>query len=386
MHLAEYYLGISKATSDELYQFLKGTIDQAMARKLPGAPLPEGFDYPLSGLLTLEEQGGFTFGYFDAALTNDGLKLIEAQALPTYHFSAAFIGSLLWHQLRDLNGSVFVNQPEATWADFLELKGNIVGGEAASGIVLADRELQAQKTNFDFYATQRELGLALDIVDSKDIFEREGRLFYDVGRPGSKPQQLHRLYSRVLALEALEDDGYPNNEERWRFRFDRSYDDFVLINHPANSFEISKHILPHVESPVNPSCFELSAVAQSFRDGSLGYSDFVWKHKWGVAGRGALLLPDAGLLDGLTEEQTLDEYIAQKKVDFEVFKTGDGEEKIVELRFMTVQSVDQLLVVPMARIGHVEHADDGRSVYRIHFGDNNRVGYGFCPVLIFDQL
>ena len=383
MRLAEYFLGIAKSTAGEFFQFVQDTIYEAMAHRLPGAVLPDGFALPAASLLPLEEQGGFSFGCFDAALTEKGLQLIEAQGLPTYHLTAAFISSFLRRKLAALECSVFVNAPEVEWSDFLELKREIIAFGAPGGIVLADRELGAQKTGFDFNATQRELDIGLDIIDSRLIFERDGRLFYRVHETDSEAKQLHRLYSRVLALEAIEDDNYPNNPQRWRFRFDRAYKDFIFVNHPAKSFEVSKHILPYIRSPINPTCYELSDVARDFRAGNLGYSEFVWKHKWGVAGRGALLLPNAHLLDRLTRERSLDSYVAQGKVEFERFHTGDGQTKIVELRFMSVQSSDRLLVVPMARIGHVEMSAEGRSVYCIHFGDNNRPGYGFCPVLIF---
>jgi hypothetical protein len=124
-------------------------------------------------------------------------------------------------------------------------------------------------------------------------------------------------------------------------------------------------------------------VAEEFKCGQKAYSDYVWKHKLGAAGRNIFLLPNDENLAELTRLNTFNEYIVQKKVEFESFFTDDGEEKIVELRFITVQSLDKLLVVPMARIGHIRKDKNAQTTYHIHFGENNKVGYGFCPVVVF---
>ncbi|NET35389.1 MAG: hypothetical protein F6K19_25755 [Cyanothece sp. SIO1E1] len=209
-------------------------------------------------------------------------------------------------------------------------------------------------------------------------------MFYRRCEDDRQDRPLHRLYNRVLAIEAIQDDHYPQNTDRWGFQYNRAYADLTFVNHPAKSFEISKHILPYISDPINPACYELAELASPFRKREIEYSDFVWKHKWGVAGRSLFLLPNIEILENLTQAGTMGDYIAQRKVEYERFCTGDGQEKIVEFRLMTVQSIDKLLVVPMARIGHVQMANDGRSIHRIHFGDNNRPGYGFCPTLIFD--
>ncbi len=52
---------------------------------------------------------------------------------------------------------------------------------------------------------------------------------------------------------------------------------------------------------------------------------------------------------------------------------------------MSVQSEERLIVVPMARIGHMKTHPGGRETCHIHFGENNKPGLGFCPVLIVDS-
>lgn len=88
----------------------------------------------------------------------------------------------------------------------------------------------------------------------------------------------------------------------------------------------------------------------------------------------------------LIEENRLSDYVVQRKVNYKIFKTDDGLEKIVELRFMTAYTKEATNIIPMARIGHCVKHEDGSMLYKIHFGDNNRLGYGFAPVLIFDEV
>jgi uncharacterized circularly permuted ATP-grasp superfamily protein len=140
---------------------------------------------------------------------------------------------------------------------------------------------------------------------------------------------------------------------------------------------------PYIEHPFNPDCFELAAVADDFRTGVLKYSDYVWKHKWGAAGAALVLSPNEEILDKLAPQ--LSDYIAQKKVNFKVFRTDDGQDKIIELRFMTATKDDQNIIVPMARLGHITQSNEGITEFRVHFGDNNKEGYGFSPVVIFDR-
>ncbi len=383
LHLAEYFLGVRRRAADQLLAFVRQIIAHARAKRLLAASIPEGF--APANLGPFEHQGGFSFGYFDAAVTRQGLRIIEAQAFPTYHITAAFVSHFLRERLQLPGASVFVNAPGTDWQSFIRHVQTVTAGERSQGIALTDRNLAAQRTTFEFFATQRELDLPVDLVDARFIFEENDRLYYRMPWNGGSIRPLSRLYNRLLPLEAIEDDHYPRASSRLGFRYDREYADFAISNHPARSFEISKHLLPYVSNPLNPECHELIELADFYRRGEIGYDDFVWKHKWGAAGRSLYLLPTAEILGDLTRAGTLADYIAQRKVEYERFYTGDGQKKIVEFRLMTVQSEDALLVVPMARIGHVRTTEDGRSVHHIHFGENNRPGYGFCPTLILED-
>jgi len=190
------------------------------------------------------------------------------------------------------------------------------------------------------------------------------------------------LYSRILLAEALFEGNYPDNE-MWKFRYDRNYKSLKFINHPIKQFEVSKRLSPYFNHPFNPPCYELSEVVQDFKNGNLKYHDYVWKHKWGAAGHRLVLSPNEKILDELSAHW--EDYIAQKKVTYKIFKTDDNQEKIVELRFMTAIHNKEMIIVPMARLGHVVKNEQGNTVFKIHFGDNNKDGYGFSPVIILDD-
>ncbi len=381
MRIAEYFLGISGHLADILLHFVRHIIEKASLKQFPSAVIPDGFSPAQASMLPLEQNNGFSFAYFDAAITGEGMKIIEISAFPTYSLPSVKISCFLRERLSLPDCRIFPDAPHADWHDFVGLTREIIAGDAGEGIIITDRNLAGQKTNFSFYAIQQELGGKIDVVDSGQIFEKDRRLFYQTDQ---QVKQVRRLYNRVVPPEAMIKDNYPHNPETWHFRFDQPYEDMVFVNHPCKYFEVSKGLLPYLIDPLNPPCYELAEVADQFRSGTLPFSEFVWKDAWGYAGHSNVLLPNIRILEELARENMLDRYIAQQKIPFEVFRTGDDLEKIVELRFMTVQSDDRLLVTPMARIGHVHRTREGGIVYKIHFGDNNMPGYGFCPVLIFD--
>ncbi len=380
MRISNYYVGISRELSNIYMDFIHKMLEGINNHKYPIMSAPEGFKPQSDNLLQTELKGGFTLGSFDMAVTSNGLQNIEFQAIATYPISAAIMNKHLLDHMDIKDAFIFADSPETSWADFLNIYKNIIGGNASYGVVLTDRNIKKQKTNFEFFATKKEIDIPLEIVDLEDIFERDGGLYYHVS-PDRPPIKITRLYNRILLAEALFEDNYPQDSKMWNFRYDHKYDGLKFINHPIKQFEISKRLSPYIDHPFNPECFELKDVVQDFRSGKLKYEEYIWKHKWGAAGHRLIFNPSTKILDDLSEHWN--DYIAQKKVNFKIFKTDDGQEKIVELRFMTAIHNDNMVVVPMARIGHVSESSDGNKNFHIHFADNNKIGYGFAPVCIF---
>ncbi len=379
MQIANYYVGVKKSLVRPFVDFIHQVYAHSMQGVFPSYPSLTGFDALPETLNTVENNGGFTFGSFDMAVSAQGLRNIEFQAVATYPISAAKMSQLLIQKLNS-NATTFVEEPELTWNDFIGIYKNIIQGDTSSETVIVDIEALHQKTNFEFYATQHELGGKISIVDASTIFENNNKLYYTTDT-AVQAKQLHRFYNRILIADALYAKGYPASDF-WKFRFDRAYEEVRFVNHPSKQFDISKRLAPYVAHPFNPACYELSEVVDQFREGVLRYEDFVWKHKWGAAGHALILSPSEKKLMSISD--TIGDYIAQKKVNFHIFKTEDGLEKIVELRFMTAQHANGINIVPMARIGRVVRKKDGSIDYKIHFGDNNQIGYGFSPVLVFD--
>lgn len=380
MRLANYYVAIKKEMVSTFVDFIQEILTKVQDHTFPKMDLPEGFESSGNNLMQHEKSGSFSFGSFDMAVTKDTLQSIEFQAIATYPFTAAKVNTLLKNKLNLTDAYVFANDKNTTWEDFIGMYQTIMGGKGKETLVITDRNLKHQKTNFEFYATQKELGLPVKIVDIEAIFEKEQGLFYKSDT--NEIQQIKRLYNRVLPNEAIYDDNYPNGK-KWQLRYDKTYQDLTFINHPQRLFEVSKRLLPYLEHPFNPPALELKHVATAFLEGQLSYSDYVWKHKDGAAGFSLFLSPTEAILKQLIADKTLSDYIAQQKVNYHIFKTDDGLEKIIELRFMTAHTETDINIIPMARIGHIAKSDDGAVSYKIHFGDNNKLGYGFAPVLIF---
>lgn len=380
MRLANYFVGMNRNLSNEFIAFIEEVITKNQNGDFPTMDVPTGFGIKHENLIDFEKSGGFSFGSFDMAVTEDTLQSIEFQALATYPFTAAKLNLFIKDKLNLTDYAPFAHDKTATWEDFLAIYQEIMSGNNKETLVITDRNLKTQKTNFEFFATQKELGLPVEIIDIEMIFEENESLYYKNKQDEIK--KIHRLYNRILSNEAIYDDNYPNGA-KWQLRYDKTYQDFVFINHPKRLFEISKRLLPYLEHRFNPSALELETVAEQFLDGSLSYQDYVWKHKDGAAGFSLILSPTKEILEQLTIEKTLHNYIVQEKINYKIFKTDDGLEKIVELRFMTAHTENAINIVPMARIGHCVKQDNGSVVYKIHFGDNNKLGYGFAPVLIF---
>lgn len=381
MRISNYYVKMSRSFSDAFVGFIHEIHTGLANVQFPPMPTPEGFKPSPQNMTQVELNGGYSLGSFDMAVTDDGMQNIEFQSVATYPISAAKLNQYVLDNLDVANASIFADSPYTNWDDFIHLYNRLIAGNQQKGIVLIDRNIQAQKTNFEFFATQKELGIPIEIVDMEDIFEKEGALFYSTPANRS-PRKITRLYNRILLAEAMFEDDYPNNTESWKFRFDKQYESLTFINHPIKQFEVSKRLSPYIDHPYNPDCFELSEVVEDFKSGKLRYEEYVWKHKWGAAGHRLILEPNAKILEELSDDWK--DYIAQKKVTFKVFRTDDGQEKIVELRFMTAIHNKEMIIVPMARIGHLVRKQDGNTTFKIHFGDNNKEGYGFSPVIIVE--
>ncbi|MFK7947237.1 MAG: hypothetical protein AB8G11_06600 [Saprospiraceae bacterium] len=380
MRIANYYVGISQRLANIFNEFIEEINQGIVEKKYPQLPTPEGFEPHSDNLLPAEQNGLFTFASFDMAVMENSLQNIEFQAVSTYPVSAAKLNQILLQHLQEEDAYIFADNPTTTWKDFTEMYEEIIADNQTEGIVLTDRLLKQQKTSFEFYATQKELNTSIEIVDMEDIEERDNRLFYT---KNGKSQKINRLYNRILLAEALFEDNYPNNTKTWKFRFDKSYKELKFINHPVKLYEVSKRLSPYISHQFNPTCYELSEVAEDFRKRKLKFKDYVWKHKWGGAGHRLILSPNFSILEELSDN--LEEYIAQKKVNFKLFKTDDGQEKIVELRFMTAIHNNNMIIVPMARLGHITQSIEGVMQFKIHFGENNKEGYGFSPVVIFKE-
>jgi len=379
MRIANYFVGISERLTHSFNQFIEEIIQSIAKERYPSLAIPEGFASHSECLLSVEQNGLFTFGSFDMAVTENSLQNIEFQAIGTYPISAAKLSQILLQNLQDDKAYTFANNPATTWDDFIQMYENIIADTQTEGVVLVDRLIKQQKTNFEFHATQKELNVPIDIVDLEDVEEQENTLFYT---QNGKSKKINRFYNRVLVPEALFEDNYPHNTELWKFRYDKSYENLKFINHPIRLYEVSKRLAPYIAHPFNPICYELSEVADDFRNGKLKFEDYIWKHKWGAAGHCLFLSPTRSILDNIPDKS---DYIAQKKVNFKIFKTDDGQEKIVELRFMTAIHNEEIITVPMARLGHLTRSDEGITKFKIHFADNNKEGYGFSPVVIFKE-
>ena len=178
MRISDYYVKISRSLADTFKEFIDEMIDLQSQQQFPGLPIPTGFSPSPSNLVEVEKTGGFTFGSFDMAVTQTTLQNIEFQAVATYPISASKLNHLLQAQLAPTGTSIFVDSSSTTWKDFIHHYSDCIANNETEGIVLTDRKMAEQKTNFEFFATQKELNIAIDLVDTEAIFEKDNALYY----------------------------------------------------------------------------------------------------------------------------------------------------------------------------------------------------------------
>jgi len=177
MRINNYFVKISRSLSDIFVTFIQEVIKGLSNNQFPNMPTPHGFKPHAQNLTQTERDGGFSLGSFDMAVTNDGLQNIEFQSLATYPISAAKISHHLLDNMPLEDAYVFADSPTTNWKSFINLYDTIIGGNQQEGIVIIDRNIAAQKTNFEFFATQKELNIPIEIVDMKDLFEKTTSFF-----------------------------------------------------------------------------------------------------------------------------------------------------------------------------------------------------------------
>ncbi len=247
-------------------------------------------------------------------------QLIELQAFPTlYGFQRELQNTLreVYPFLHELKESA----PDEKY--YGELRKLLIGKENPENVILLEIFPDQQKTNIDFYITEKKLGIkpvCLTKVKKngkKLYYEKDGNLI-----------EIKRIYNRVIFDEL---DRIENLEIDFDFREEL---DVEWITHPNWFFKISKYLLPKLDHPYAPKSYFLNEFPAHEN-----LSDFVLKPLFSFAGSGVDLNPTQEKIDAIEDQEN---FIMQRKVEYApLFKDPNGEFSKAEIRLLYIWHEDE---------------------------------------------
>ena len=247
-------------------------------------------------------------------------QLIELQSFPTlYAFQKELQNSFVeeYPFLESL-------KPEMTDDQYYsELKNLIVGNENPENVILLEIYPDQQKTNIDFYLTEKKL--EIKAVCLTQVKKQGKKLYY---QNNGKLTEIKRIYNRVIFDEL---DRIPDLKTDFDFREDL---DVKWITHPNWFFKISKYILPKLNHQSVPKSYFLNDFPQTEN-----LENFVLKPLFSFAGSGVNLNPTKEIIAKIVDKEN---YILQRKVSYApLFEDLNGEFSKAEIRLLYIWKEDQ---------------------------------------------
>jgi hypothetical protein len=244
-------------------------------------------------------------------------KLIELQGFPSlYGFQVN-----IFEAYRDV-----FNLPD-DWSPFFSgldkesylalLKKTIVGNCLTEEVVIMDVDAHHQKTNVDFYATEKFIGTP--VVALEDLQQEGSNLYYQAD---GKKVQIKRIYNRLI-FDEIESD--PNI-------FDKVVDirqplNIEWITHTNWFYRVSKFTMPFLKGDYVPKTQFLHQVKTIPSD----LENYVLKPLFSFAGQGVIIDVTSSDIESIKDPEN---WILQQKVHYEpVIQAPDGGVKL-EIRLL----------------------------------------------------
>jgi len=317
--VAETPLFIDNAFRDKLIAAgndIIRTILKPDFKKLTEGAIPSEWNVP-------NENDHAHFIALDFGICKDGKgslvpKLIELQGFPSLFGFQSLLGEQ-YEQSFEVPGNdwtvYFNGLDKAGYLDLL--KRTIVGPHQPDEVVLMDVNTDEQKTNVDFYITQKYLGIG--IVSLENLKQCENKLYYQVNGDW---KQIKRIYNRLIF------DEIAGNEELLAKVVDvRQPLDVEWVTHPNWFYRISKYTMPFLSGNCIPKTWFLNKLPEIPAD----LENYVLKPLFSFAGQGVIIDVKKSDIDSITDPEN---WILQQKVNYEpVVEAPDGNVK-AEIRLL----------------------------------------------------
>lgn len=242
-------------------------------------------------------------------------QLIELQAFPTlYAFQKEFQNALceVYPFLENLKSEI------SNEDYYKQLKNLLIGDENPENVILLEIYPEKQKTNIDFYLTEKILGIRP--VCLTKVKKQGKKLFYE---KDGKNIEIKRIYNRVIFDEL---DRIPDLKTEFNFREEI---EAKWITHPNWFFKISKFLLPKIHHQFVPKSYFLNEFPNEEN-----LADFVLKPLFSFAGSGVNLNPTQEVLESISDKEN---YIMQRKVTYApLFEDINGEFSKAEIRLLYI--------------------------------------------------
>ncbi len=262
-------------------------------------------------------------------------QLIELQGFPSlYCFQQLLTEKTLKYFDIPGNLSPFFNGLDERSYKKL-LSDAIVGNSDPENVILLEIDPWNQKTRIDFLCTEQMLGIKTVCIS--EIIKRENKLFYQLN---GREIPIDKIYNRVIY------DELKRKEINYNFRFTEELD-VKWIGHPNWFFKISKYSLPFIKSKYNPSTYFLNELDEYPAD----LEQYVLKPLFSFAGLGVEVNVTCQMLDDIKDKEN---YILQKKINYEPFILTPDEPAKAEIRMMFLWKDKPLLVNNLVRMSKGE--------------------------------
>jgi len=208
----------------------------------------------------------------------------------------------------------------------------LLGDSDPENVVLLEIDPYNQKTRIDFYLTESYYGIKS--VCLSEVIQRGRKLFY---KKDGREIPIERLYHRFIFDELLQ-----RKDIVCGFNFEDDLD-VQWVGHPNWFCKISKYTLPFINSQYCPQCYFLSDLERYPDD----LENYVLKPLFSFAGSGVIIDLDRKTLDAVTDPQN---FILQKKVEYEPFMKTPDENARAEVRMMFLWDEEPILVNNLLRL------------------------------------
>ena len=238
-------------------------------------------------------------------------KLIELQGFPSL-FGFEVLHDIAFKKHFDIpdNMSPYLNG--YMQESYITHLAKMILGDKQKHTILLEIFPDQQKTNIDFYYTQKIINIP--IVCISEIFSKDNHLYY---KRDNKAIRIERIYNRVVLDELKKQDKVIQEKGALL----QIAEDLEWVNHPHHFFRYSKYSIPFLKGEAIPPSVFLDQI-QTLPS---NLENYVLKPLFSFAGQGVIIDLDHNAIRSIPDPEN---WILQEKVEYaSIIETPTGHAK-----------------------------------------------------------